>query len=387
MKSGLYECWLSQAPGIGLSGAYSLYGWCQGALPVYERTGKEILELFKEKGVQNHRFKPNDFDAYKKKLPMIERYLEKLDKKGIGRIIPPNYPKELRQMPDCPLVLYEKGKMEKERYYIAIVGARRCSSYGEKAAHYLGYELGKMGIGIVSGLAYGIDRAAHEGALKAEGYTVAVMAGGLHSCYPKENQIIYEKINERGAIVTEEPYGKDPKAYMFPKRNRLISGLSKGVIVVEAAKSSGSLITTDFALEQGKDVYAVAGRMMDPKCEGSNQLIRDGAKPIFHIDDILSEFAHFSYNLKKKTEKKEKSLEEKEKMVYSCISYDPVHKETLICNILNRHKDLSETERIETVSGKSFSLDTTDIDLCLTSLEIKGSIVKISGCYYARSEV
>ena len=200
------------------------------------------------------------------------------------------YPAALRGMEDAPPLLYVKGEvLERDAMAVAVVGARRASLYGRMHAERLGFELGQAGFTVVSGLAQGIDAAAHEGALKAQGRTIAVLGNGLGSVYPPENSELAERVTGRGAVVSELPLATGPLAANFPPRNRIIAGLSLGVVVVEASRKSGALITARLAGELGKEVFAVPGDIGRPQTRGTHGLIRDGAKLVESIDDILEE--------------------------------------------------------------------------------------------------
>ena len=200
------------------------------------------------------------------------------------------YPEQLRQIYDAPKKLYVRGNKDiLGRFGIAIVGGRDNTKYGELVAKNLAYNLAKNEVNIISGLAKGIDSFAHIGAIYAKGKTIAVLGNGIDSIYPKENEIIAQKILEYGgAIISEYPVGAKIEKKNFPARNRIISGLSQGVIVVEAKEKSGSLITADFALEQGKDVYAVPGSITSSHSTGTNNLIKEGAIPVTSYEDVLS---------------------------------------------------------------------------------------------------
>ena len=201
-----------------------------------------------------------------------------------------DYPAVLRELSDPPIVLYLKGRwLEEDRMAVGIVGSRRASAYGLQMAQRLGAELGSRGLTVVSGLARGIDTAAHRGTLRAGGRTIAVLGNGLSSIYPPEHRELAEEITRHGAVLSEYPMGMPPLAENFPRRNRLISGLSLGVVIVEAAKRSGALITADCALEQGKDVFAVPGQADAVSSQGTNQLIKQGAKLVTSVEDILEE--------------------------------------------------------------------------------------------------
>lgn len=201
-----------------------------------------------------------------------------------------NYPAALREIYDPPITLFAKGNIaflgEKS---IGIVGSRDATSYGFNTAKELSYSLAQNNIVIVSGLARGIDKAAHIGALNARGKTIAVLGCGIDICYPNENMVIYKEILRRGLIISEYIVGTKPEAGNFPARNRIISGLSNGVVIVEAKAKSGAIITADFALEQGRTVYAIPGNINSIQSEGTNDLIKQGAKTVTSINDVLED--------------------------------------------------------------------------------------------------
>jgi DNA processing protein len=202
----------------------------------------------------------------------------------------PDYPPALAACDDAPPVIAMKGVRHLfERSAIAVVGARNASANGRRFARDIAAQLGQSGLTVVSGLARGIDAAAHDGTL-ATG-TAAVLAGGIDKVYPPENRALHEQIAESGVLIAEMPIGTEPQARHFPRRNRIISGACVGVLVIEAAIRSGSLITARFALEQGRDVFAVPGSPLDPRCRGTNDLIRSGAVLVETIDDVLRELA------------------------------------------------------------------------------------------------
>ena len=217
-----------------------------------------------------------------------EKELSALERLG-GRVLAacePDYPEPLAAIEDSPPVLSVVGKAELlTRPVIAVVGARNASLNGRRIAEALARDLGSAGIIVVSGLARGIDASAHSGSL-ATG-TAAVVAGGADVVYPAENEQLYRRIAAEGVIVAECAFGTQPQARHFPRRNRIISGLCRGVVVVEAALRSGSLITARFALEQGRDVFAVPGSPLDPRCQGTNNLLRQGAVLTETADDVL----------------------------------------------------------------------------------------------------
>lgn len=221
-----------------------------------------------------------------------ERELKRADKHGV-RIIAAcdeDYPQALKAIPDHPPVLYVRGHLSLfEKPGIAIIGARNASGVGRKIARMLATDLGEAGYTIVSGLARGIDGAAHAASLSSG--TIAVVAGGVDVIYPPEHDTLTENIASQGAVISECRMGATPTARDFPKRNRLISGLSRGVIVVEAAARSGTLLTANFALDHGREVFAVPGSPLDPRCQGANRLIRDGATLVESAQDVIDALA------------------------------------------------------------------------------------------------
>jgi len=221
---------------------------------------------------------------------VIEEEIATLDKAGCTLLVKggAEFPPHLSVLEDCPPVLTLRGNASLLlKPMIAIVGARNASTIGRKLAQTLAGALGHEGIIIASGMARGIDTAAHQGALSSG--TVAVLAGGINRIYPPENEALYWQIAEQGAVLSEMPWDTEPRAQLFPRRNRIVSGMSLGVVVVEAAKRSGSLITARLAGEQGRQVYAIPGNPMDPRAGGGNHLIREGAILVRDADDILED--------------------------------------------------------------------------------------------------
>jgi len=242
------------------------------------RALEELPRLAQRGGGKN--FVPANLDD-------IARELDQLEKAG-GKLIrscDEDFPEGLAALSPPPPLISVLGNLPRKDM-IAIVGARNASALARKFANTLARELGEAGLAVVSGLARGIDSAAHEASL--EHGTVAVVAGGVDVVYPPENETLYRAIAERGAVISEMPFGEAPQARHFPRRNRLISGLSRGVVVVEAAERSGSLITANYALEQGREIFAVPGSPLDPRARGANRLIREGATLIESASDVLA---------------------------------------------------------------------------------------------------
>jgi DNA processing protein len=200
------------------------------------------------------------------------------------------FPENLKEIPDPPIVLYVKGRfLAEDKFSIAIVGSRRASYYGLSSAERFSRDLSLKGLAVVSGMARGVDTSAHQGALRAGGRTIAVMGSGFGQIYPPENKELAQEIARCGAVISEFPVASAPLAHNFPRRNRLISGLSLGVVVVEAARNSGALITADFALEQGREVFALPGKVDSDNSFGTHELIKQGARLITSVEDILDE--------------------------------------------------------------------------------------------------
>ena len=237
-------------------------------------TQKEIHEILKIEYKNN--LKQEEINLVKNKIQIVT-------------IFDKDYPIKLKEIYDPPVVLYIKGNKEiLNSYCIAMVGCRMCSNYGKQQAEKFSFMLAKNNVTVVSGLARGIDRYSHLGTLAANGKTIAVLGNGLHMIYPMENLELARKIiSTGGVIVTEYPFETNPEKENFPKRNRIISGISDSVIVVEAKRRSGSIITAELALEQGKDVYGVPGNIDSKNSEGTNELIKDGAIMLTKAEDII----------------------------------------------------------------------------------------------------
>lgn len=227
-------------------------------------------------------FKKEDLD---KELALAKKYNLK-----ILTLDDPEYPENLTQIPDPPIVIYAKGRFSKQdKLSLAVVGSRRASFYGLSCAEKFSGDLSRLGITIISGMARGTDTAAHRGALKAKGRTIAVMGSGFSYIYPPENVKLAQEISLCGAVISEFPCETEPLGRNFPRRNRIISGLSLGVLVIEAALNSGALITADFALEQGREVFSLPGKVDSRNSFGTHALIKQGAKLVSCLEDILEE--------------------------------------------------------------------------------------------------
>lgn len=203
------------------------------------------------------------------------------------------YPARLKSIHDPPLVLYVWGTLEeRDQHAIAVIGSRRCSHYGLQMADRLAFQLGNVGYCVVSGLARGIDTAGHKGALKGPGRTIAVLGSALDRLYPEENDELAKQISKQGAVISEYPFGTPPSKTTFPMRNRIVTGLSVGVLVVEAARRSGAMISVDEATSQGRLIFAVPGRVDNPSASGCHMLIKNGAKLVEDVRDVTEEFEY-----------------------------------------------------------------------------------------------
>lgn len=270
----------------------------------------------------------------------LKRSYEKLKQNGIKMTYrtAEEFPKRLQHMFLPPLVLYYYGELPKEEQpSLAVIGARNCSVYGEEIAAGFSGRLAAAGIQIISGMARGIDGAAQRTAINETGRAYAVLGSGVDICYPRENKLLYARLKERGGVISEELPGTEPASWNFPKRNRIISGLADAVFVVEARENSGSLITVSYALDQGKEVYAIPGRIYEKLSEGTNRLIQEGAYLVKEPEDILHGFSEKwelfqqkSGDFKKNFEKNPKLLlASREKIVYACLSLRPKHIEEI----------------------------------------------------------
>ena len=356
----MYECWLAGIEGISDPKKRKLrevYG-----------NGKTIYYI-EETKLEKHIFLDDrDVEILKraKKAADIEEKWKKIEKKQI-KFIPyfsKEYPEKLKMIADPPYALYILGRLPDEnRKSAAIVGARNCTSYGEQMALQYGRSLADAGIQVISGMARGIDGAGQRGALNGGGSTFAVLGCGVDVCYPRENIGLYMDIQTAGGIISEFPPGTEPFAWNFPRRNRIISGLSNWILVMEAKEKSGSLITADLALDQGKDVYALPGPVTSALSQGCHRLIRQGAGILITPEELMDEWNLNRTEIRQKNDKNEKMLESPERMVYSCLDLFPKGIDELM-----KETDLSISELMER----------------LITLELKGYAKEVSRNYYIR---
>ena len=290
-----YAIWLAERPGCSAELRMQLLERFGTAQAVWESTERELMEI---PGLRQRQRE----SLLQKGLEQAKLILRDCARQNI-RVISmeeTDYPAPLRDLADAPIVLYVRGTMPDWENTIAvgIVGTRRATSYGLNASRWLAANLAHAGCTIVSGMALGIDGQANLGALEADGTTVAVLGCGADVCYPPAHKELMARIIEHGAVITEYPPGTEPKSYHFPLRNRIMSGLSRGVIVIEAPAKSGALITADRALEQGRDVFAVPGNINSPQSAGTNRLLREGgAELVTCAADVLAHYPEESKQL------------------------------------------------------------------------------------------
>ena len=358
MSIDVYNIWLSLITGIGPRKQSILINKFESARAVYEASFKQLITApnLSEANVQAI------LDS--RGLQAAERVIEASDKKGIRiiTITDTDYPSLLKQIHDPPVILYVKGVLTDDSLKkVGIIGSRHCSEYGRIITLEISKRLSEHKIVTVSGMARGVDSVAHWGAIKAGGYTIAVLGCGVDICYPPENNDLMEQIVCQGCLMSEYPPGTQPVPGNFPARNRIISGLSHVLVVTEAAKRSGTLITVNQALEQGREVMAVPGNINSRLSDGPNELIRDGAGIVTSFQDILH-----TLKISAKENVNENALEDlapDEKLVYDCITF--------------------QTESFESIVDKC-GLDAQTVNYILTMLELKGYLLKMPGQRYSR---
>lgn len=364
MTQNKYNLWLANIDSISFSRVKTLLTFFDNAESVYRATENMLKSTkldFVDKIIET---KEPDY------------YLEILEKKNIQftSILNEDYPSQLKDIYNPPVGLYMAGRLsfsDLEKNNVAIVGSRQCSDYGIATTVSIAKYLASKNIQIISGMATGIDTYAHKGVLEANGITIAVLGCGVDVCYPKNNFALYEKIKQTGAIISEYASGIEPRPFHFPMRNRIISGLSVATVVVEAGLKSGSLITADCALEQGKDIFAVPGNINSKLSSGTNNLIKQGAYLLTDPEEIL-EILNIGNvqqvdiaQIIEETQNNQLDLTPEEKIIFDCvgkipIEIDEIHRQTIL-NIQN-------------------------LNYNLTILELKGILMRLPGNKYVRSK-
>lgn len=293
----------------------------------------------------------------------LERVMERINNGGIRVMtwLDADYPRRLKEIDQSPPVLYIKGSINVEDdWAVAVVGTRRVTPYGRQVAGEIASYLAQNGITVISGLARGVDAISHQSALRAGGRTIAVLGSGVDVIYPPEHRKLAVEIAEQGALVSDYPVGTSPDGVNFPPRNRIISGLSLATVVVEAGEKSGALITAEFAVEQGREVFAVPGSILAPQSEGTNQLIEQGARPLLKMSEILDSLK-LEHIPEKQQTRKLNPINPAEQNLLQHLSSEPLHIDQLCL-----------------LTGLAIS----DVLATLTMMELKGFVTQVGGMNY-----
>ncbi|MCG8567750.1 MAG: DNA-processing protein DprA [Desulfobacterales bacterium] len=357
---------LKEIPKLGIRSLNRLLTRFESPERILSATEEELVRVDGLKsapiqGIRNH----------KEFIPAARKELKRALDSGIKLVtLPdPHYPALLKKIDDPPPILYYKGTLEKQLPCIAMVGSRRATAYGLNTARQLSKQLADKGLVIVSGMARGIDTAAHQGALDAGGRTLAILGSGLKKIYPKENKNLFNEIVKTGAVISEFKLDTDPFPYNFPARNRIIAGLSCGTVVVEAAQKSGSLITARLSAEYNREVFAVPGSIKSKKSQGTHALLKQGAKLVENETDVLDEISHFveisDSPLKQIPEPNRLVLDKEGKTVYQLLDPYPRHIDQII---------------------EAAPLDSATVGAVLLELELQGYVQQHPGNYFSTSE-
>ncbi len=359
---------LKSVPGVGNLLAKRLIDLFQTPQNIFQASVEKLLQV---EGVT----KRHATAIKTHKMPgKVKAELDRLSRKEyrIITLADPDYPRLLREIPDPPPFLYVSGRLDSSALKIAVVGSRNATGYGLTTTKNLCIGLASLGITIVSGMARGIDTAAHEGAMAGGGKTIAVLGSGLDRIYPAENSKLFHRISENGAVVSEFALSTEPEGHNFPMRNRIISGMSMGTVVVEATKKSGSLITARLAAEQNREVFAVPGSIQSFKSTGTHTLIKQGAKLVEHAQDIVEELTpflennnHSGNNLPDEADEYPASLSVDESQVYIALEPYPIHIDKL-------------ARKLSLEPGKLLSI--------LLKLELNGMIQQLPGKFFILSD-
>lgn len=360
--------WLISTQNIGAKRANDLYDYFGSIDEIYENDN--ISEYMKIKGINIDTATRMVTD---KDLKKYDKIIDKMYNESINYLTIDDkyYPSSLKDIYDCPPVIFYKGKnlFIEDNPMISMVGTRRASNYGMNVAKSFARDFSNNGLDVVSGMAIGIDTYCHKGALEGMGDTIAVLGCGVDKVYPKSNRKIYDEIIEgRGMVVSEYLPGTEPLSHHFPARNRIISGLSQGTVVIEASYKSGSLITARYANEQGREVYAVPGNITSRVCEGSNSLLKDGAKLIVSAEDVLEDLY---YVLKRPVMHRVTEIIKDEDYIKEDIlkKYNLNEDEKKICECIKAGENT--VDLISRKLGKEINF----INSTLTMLEIRGIVI------------
>lgn len=367
MRDQQYAYWLCNVNGIGNITFYKLWEAFGSFEMVYRASDKKLQCVLTRQQYLS-------LKESKKKWDVETEYNRLVDKKVLFYpLLHPEYPKKLRVLHDAPTAIYCIGQLpDEEKHSVAIIGARKCSAYGRAVAEEIAKVMVKANISVVSGMARGIDGIAQKAALEAGGETYGVLGSGVLVCYPAENRRIYDEIKMRGGILSEQhPYAQ-PKATFFPMRNRIISALSEVILVIEATEKSGTYITVDMALEQGKEVYAVPGRVYDPLSAGCNKMIEQGAGIITNLTKLPEQLFGIIDSQKQKEENMQakKIYSAKENAILDALGTTPVML-TVLC------------ERIKE-QNQEIEVDLTQIRQIIMQMLLKGEVRAVGGSYFQR---
>ncbi len=358
-----YLYWLHSVPKIGDGKMERLLTFLGSARGVYYATDKQLLSVLKKEEVEEIR-------KSSKEWKVMEAY-EKMTERGIKMVCRKEeaYPKRLSVIKQAPFVLYYMGELPKEgETAVAIIGARECSQYGAYVGEAFAEKLASAGVNIISGMARGIDGIGQKAALKAGGSTYAVLGCGVDVCYPASHRGLYEQIKGKGGIISPFLPGQMPQKTLFPYRNRIVAGLSDCVLVIEARHKSGTWITVDMALEQGKEVYAVPGRLTDRLSDGCNLLIKQGAGIVLSPEDLLAELAVVN-NRKNGYVEGSAIAEKEEEGVLGMLDFLPKSAEDILGQLQKENSEI-------TYAGLMYEL----VKLCM-----EGKARQISGNYFVKT--
>ncbi len=353
---GKYWYWLVTVEDMWFDKIRKLMEYFDNPKEVYFANEKILLEskVFNDEDIRKLNVSRDMWD--------LDGNMRNLEKTGIGLTYygKDDYPGKLNEYADKPFVLFYKGRLPSDEKMVAIVGARSCSSYGKEISGNIAQELAKYDVKVISGMAKGIDKYAHNGCINGGTDTYAVLGCGVDVCYPMENIELYTQIQKNGGIISEYPPGAKALPWRFPYRNRIISMLADMVIVVEAKEKSGTFITVDYALAYGKDVFAVPGRITDALSVGCNKLIGAGAYPYIGMEDLL---LHLGIVKNEKNIKNNFSLEKDFEVVYSCLCLYPVGVEEIV---------------------QTTGLDIGKVYEILMKLRVKGMVTEVFNGHYIK---
>ena len=369
MTEEMYAYMLHSVPGLGNKSLFRLYREFGSCKDIYDANPKDLKKIINTRQVQAFQRIRDMWD--------VERDYEYIYKTGIDFAFcgSEKYPEKLKKIPDPPFALYSIGELPDERKpAVSIIGARNNSEYGRYAAKVFGEKLARCGVQIISGMARGIDGIGQQAAIEAGGSTFGVLGNGVDVCYPGENKYLYDAIKVSGGLISEYPLGVQPKPQYFPPRNRIISGLSDVVLVIEARQKSGTFITVDMALEQGKDVFALPGRINDSLSEGCNYLIKQGANIATSPDDIIE---YLRCDLKKSVTEDDPSTEkcaiaqneaafaqlsDTQKLVFEVLDFYPIATAGICEKLMQKGYEISVSEVMNVL-----------VELCIAGVAARNS--------------